>query len=170
MVDEVVPETNLYSDDVRVIYDLIKDNWSIGYDNPLNIDFEPEQFFVQGRVGNIFVYHISRTNKINTVDYRTLERHSKIGIRVATRFRKNHYQWCDEVYRILMANRRLGKGRDKLWTYTYLEVLDDRQFTDLSGWYATTIDVELTSYNTPIVTAGFGDDINKAIFESRSSD
>lgn len=170
MIDEVIPETNLYSDDVNLVYDLIKENWSIGLENPLNIDYEPEQFLVQGRIGNIYVYHISRTNKINTVDYRTLERQSKIGIRVANRFRKNHYQWCDEVYRILMANRRLGKGCGNLRGYTYLEVLDDRQYTDLSGWYATTIDVRLTSYNTPIRTAGFGDEINKAIEDNRSSD
>lgn len=170
MTDEPMRETWLYSDDVRLITNLIKDQWSIGYDNPLNIDYEPEQFWVQGRIGNVFVYHISRDNRISTVDYRTLQRTSRIGIRVANRFRKNHFQWCDEVYRILMANRRLGKGRGNLCTYTYLEVTGDRSFNDLSGWYVTTFDVNLISYNTPLMTAGMGDEINKAVNDSTGSD
>lgn len=169
-MDEFVPETNLYSDDVRMLTEIIQDNWSIGLDNPLNIEFEPEQFMVNARVGNIFVYHVSRDNRISTVDYRTLHRTSKAGIRVANRFRENHFTWCDEVYRILMANRRLGKGEYGLRTYTYLEVLGDRSFIDLSGWYVTTYDVQLTSYNTPLRSAGFGDEINMSIESSTGSD
>lgn len=169
-MDDVVPETNLYSDDVRLITRLIQDQWSIGMENPLNIEFEPEQQMVNSRIGNVYVYHISRNNRISTVDYRTLERNSKVGVRVATRFRKNHYEWCDEVYRILMANRRLGQGYNNLGYYTFLEVISDRQFTDLSGWYVTTFDVRLTGYNTPLRSAGFGDEINKAIWDSTGSD
>lgn len=156
-----VPETNLYSDDVRLICDIIREGWSIELEDPLNIEFEPEQFMVNARTGNIFVYHISRTNSINTVDYRTLMRTSKVGIRVATRFRDAHFRWCDEVYRILMANRRIGKPG--FGNYTYLEIMGDRSFTDASGWYVTTLDVALRSYNTPLRSAGFGDELNAVI-------
>jgi hypothetical protein len=156
-----VPETNLYSDDVRLVCSIIKDEWSIGLEDPLNIEFEPEQFMVNARIGNVFVYHISRTNSINTTDYRTLRRTSKVGVRVATRFRDAHFRWCDEVYRILIANRRIGKPGFR--NYTYLEVLGDKSFTDASGWYVTTYDVSLTSFNTPLRSAGFGDEQNRIL-------
>lgn len=168
MSDDVVQETHLYSDDVRLVFDIIKEGWSIGLEEPLNIEFKPEEFMVNARIGNIYIYHSSRGNDINTVDYRTLKRESRLAVRVANRFREAHFKWCDEVYRILMANRRLGKPG--LRGYTYLEVVDDRTFNDASGWYVTTFNVKLVSYNTPIRSAGFGDEINKAIDNCQSSD
>ena len=168
-MEEYVPEFDLYSDDVRMIYNLLKEGWSIGLENPLNAEFEPEQELVNARIGNIYVYHVSRENSISTVDYRTLRRQSKVAVRVATRFRKNHFEWCNEVYRILMANRRLGLGHCGLHNYTYLEVTGDRQFTDLSGWYVTTFDVKLTGYMTPLCSSGFGDERNVAVYLAERS-
>lgn len=162
-MDGFVPETNLYSDDVRMVTEILRRDWSIGLENPLNIEYEPEQMMVNGRIGNIYVYHVSRENSISTVDYRTLRRQSKVAVRVANRFRENHYAWCDEVYRILMANRRPGIGPCGLHNYTYLEVTSDRHFTDLSGWYVTTFDVKLIGYAVPLHSAGFGDEANVEI-------
>ena len=162
-MDDPVPETNLYSDDVRLIADMIREEWSLGPGNEVNIEYMPESTMGTARVGQVYTYLISRNNRISTTDYRTLERHTRIGIRVSNRFRENHYLWCDEIYRILMANRRCGQKR--LNRYTFLEVTGDRMFNDLQGWYTTTIDIELTSYNVPIRSAGFGDEINRRIAE-----
>ena len=60
-----------------------------------------------------------------------------------------------------MANRRAGKKR--LGGYSYLEINNERFSNDLVGWFTTTIDIKMVSYNTPLRSAGFGDDINKKV-------
>jgi hypothetical protein len=72
-----------------------------------------------------------------------------------------------EIYRIAMANRRLGQKR--LGGFTYFEVINDRVQNDLSGWYTATMDIKLTSYNYPIKSAGFGERVNKALDEYKES-
>lgn len=158
--DPPAPENSFYTDDVKVTVDMLKSEWSLGPESAVPaIEYEPEKYMTDARTGMIYVYQISRNSSISTTDYRTLRRTSDIGIRVATRFRDVHFAWCDEVYRILMANRRRGQHFNR--GYTYLEVTGDRMSTDPSGWYTTTIDVRYVTYNAPIRTPGFGDKINK---------
>jgi len=154
-------ESRLYSADAKLLCEIIKADWAIGLDNPLNIEFETEQQMVNSRVGNIFVYQVHRTNEIGTTDYRTLNRVSKLAIKVSTRFWKNHMEWCDEVYRILMQNRRLGKGKFNLGNYIYIEIPTETTYQDLSGWWCTTFDVKLVASHVPLYTDGFGDEFNK---------
>ena len=71
----------------------------------------------------------------------------------------------DEIYRIAMANRRLGQK--SLRGYTYFEIINDRIQNDLSGWYTATMDLKLTSYNYPLRSAGFGDRVNRLIEEDK---
>lgn len=114
------------------------------------------------RNGGIFVYQTNRTNRISSVDYRTFERQAYVSLRVTNKDRDQHFQHCEEVYRILMANRRAGPCR--LNGYEFLEVVDDLSMNDLSGMYATTIDCRLTGYAHPIRSAGFGvDDFGEPI-------
>lgn len=152
------PETPMYTDDVSLVAQMLKDQWSLGPDQEPNIQFEPEAFMANsmtetGRNGLIYVYQLSRTNRVASTDYRTLERTSHISIRVSNRFRNIHYLWCDEVYRILLANRRLGNA--DLNGYTFLEINNDQQSNDLSGYYTTTFDIKLTCYASPIRSHGF---------------
>lgn len=159
-IDEPVRE-HLYTDDVRMICDMIEDEWALGADDRPEITYIPEDSMVDARQGMIFVYMVSRRNTPSTIDYRTLQRSTRIAIKMSTRHRDTMFEWSDELYRILMANRRTGKKR--LNGNTYLEVLGDRPMQDLSGWYSTTFDIQLTSYATPIRSAGFGNEINKEI-------
>ncbi len=151
----------MYSDDAKMIAEMLRDQWSLGPQQEANITYIPEQIMVSARVGNIFVYRVSRNNRISTTDYQTLQRQSNLSIKVSTRFRENHFAWCEEVYRILLANRR--KGHAEMGGWLFLEITNDRSMVDLSGWYTTTIDIRLTTYAKPIHSAGFGDRINKIV-------
>lgn len=155
-----VPETVIYSDDVKIIADLIKSEWSLGPEHTPNVIYEPQSFLAANRVGGIYVYKVSSNNRISAIDYQSLERSTTIGVRVSNPMRHNHLAWCQEVYRILLSNRR---HHPVLGNYLFLEVLGEKESNDLTAYYVTTIDVKLTRYNMPIKSAGFGDRINKAI-------
>lgn len=147
-------ETLLYADEPKMIAELLRDNWSLGPDDIPTIAYNPEEYMTSARVAFIYVYRISRYNSISSTDYRTLQRTSFIAIRLNTRFRHKLIEYMNEVYRILMAHRRMGqKG---LGGFTFFEVINDREQNDMSGWYSVTMDLKLTTYNCPILTDGFG--------------
>ena len=159
--ERVVPENKFYTDDAGLIANMLKEQWSLGPDYMPNVTYIPEEMAVNSRLGMIFVYRLTRQNRITTVDYRTYGRDSYVSIKISTRLRKDMFAFADEVYRILLANRRLGQ--DRMEGYTYLEIQNDRELRDLSGYYTTTIDVRLVTYNKAIRSAGFGDTINRQI-------
>ena len=153
----VMQESPLFLDDVGFILDLLMDNWSLMDKVPTFArETDVESFMMDARLGSVFVYSTGRTNKISTVDYRTLERVSNISIRVTTRFWDVMQEWGQEVYRILYSHRRMGYDRTN--GYGYFEVLSDNLDRDLSGWYVTTFRVQMTAYATPLKTDGFGHD------------
>lgn len=147
-------ETEFFTDDAKLIYDLLNDNWSLNKDMRPTMAYVPEAYMMNAREGSIYVYPISRQNSITSMDYRTMGRTSMVGIKLSARVRERYFEWSQEVYRIMLANRR--KGFNDLNGYYYIEVMDDRQATDLTGWYSTTFDIKLTTYVKPIVSAGFG--------------
>ena len=161
MFNDNVAETPLFTDDAMTIGNMIADQWSLGPGREPSLSYKPESYRMNARYGAIYIYQISRNSQISTCDYRTLHVTSHIGIKISSATRENHFEICEEVKRILMANRRAGKKR--LGGYTFLEMGSERFSNDLIGWYTTTIDIRLTSYNTPLRTAGFGDSINKRI-------
>ena len=156
-----VSETTMFTDDVGMIGNIIRNQWSLGPGHEVNVAYKPSSYMVNARLGQIYVYLTSRNNKVSSTDYRTLERRSHLSVRVSNPNREEHYLWCDEVYRIILANRRLGQRR--FGGYTHMELRDDHTSNDLAGWYTTTIEIELISPATPILSAGFGDRINREI-------
>lgn len=162
-----VPETELFCDDAKLVCDMLRREWSLDIDNCPTFTYIPEEFMSSSRVALVYVYQISRYNSVSTIDYATLQRTSFVAIRLNTRFRHKFYEYMQEIYRILMANRRVGA--DNLNGYTYFEVINDRITNDLSGWYTCTMDVKLTGYVVPIRSAGFGDTINKLIEDNNNS-
>lgn len=161
MYDEPVQETEFYPDDERMLAELLKDQWSlpIGYE-PV-IQYEPESYMVNAGVGSIYIYTTSTSPQINTTDYNAVGLTTYASFRVSARVREFHRMWCNEILRIIIANRRIGKC--VLGPYTYMEPLAIRKTNDLSGWYTTTIEARLVSHNTPIRSAGMGDEINKIV-------
>lgn len=157
MTSMVMQETPLFLDDVGFILDLLRDNWTIEDKVPTFArETDVESFMMDARLGSVFVYSTGRTNKISTVDYRTLERVSSIVVRVTTRFWEVMQVWGQEIYRILYSHRRMGYDRTN--GYGYFEVLSDTLDRDLSGWYVTTYRIRMTAYATPLRTDGFGHD------------
>lgn len=153
----VIPEHPLFLDDVGFILDMLKDNWTIADKVPTFArETDVESFMMDARLGSVFVYSTGRTNKISTVDYRTLERQSNIVVRVTTRFWNVMQEWGQEIYRILYSHRRMGYDRTN--GYGYFEVLSDNLTNDLSGWYVATWSIRMTAYATPLRTDGFGHD------------
>lgn len=157
----VVPENKFFTDDASLIANMIKSQWSLGPEYMPNVTYIPEEMAVSARLGYIYVYRITRPNRITTVDYRTLGRESYVSVKLSTRLRKDMFAFGEELFRIFMANRRLGQ--DRMEGYTYLEVQSDKETRDLSGWYTVTIDLKLVTYNKAIRSAGFGDTINRQI-------
>lgn len=151
----------MYTDDTALIAGLLKDNWSLGPGREPAIAYKPESYLVNSRYGNIYVYLTSRSSRISSTDYRTLQRNAHVGIRVSSRFRENHFDICEEVYRILLGARRAGK--DVLYPYTFLEIPAEHHSNDMTGWYMTTIDVKLVSYNTPLHRGGFGERVDRCL-------
>lgn len=149
------------TDDAAMIADLLRRDWALGPGREPSIAHDPSQLVTSARYAAIYVYLLNRSNRISTVDYRTMERTAYIGIRVDASIRDNFMDVCQEVYRILLANRRGGKCR--LGGYTYLEITADRQPNDTQGFYSCTIDIKLTSFNTPIYSAGFDEPMNSEI-------
>lgn len=150
-----VRESPLFTDEPRMIAEMLRDQWSLGPDDIPTIAYVPEEYMTSARIAFIYVYQVSRYNSVSTTDYRALQRTSFLAIRINTRFRNKLFEYMDEVYRIAMANRRLGQ--DKLGGFTYFEVINDRVQNDLSGWYTATMDIKLTSYNYPVKSPGFGE-------------
>lgn len=161
MFNTNVDETPLFTDDAGVIGELLKENWSLGPGKEPAISYKPESYMMNARYGAIYIYTISRNTQVSSTDYRTLQITSHVGIKISNSIRENHFEMCEEIKRILMANRRTGKKN--LGGYTFLELGSERFSNDLVGWYTTTMDISLKSYNTPLRSAGFGDRINSRI-------
>lgn len=162
-----VQESILFGDDPGMIVELLKDQWSLGPDDTPTITHIPEEYTTSARVALIYVYQVSRYNSVSSTDYNTIQRTSFLAIRTSTRFRPKFFQYMDEIYRILYANRRLGQK--KLGGYTFLEVINDRIAQDVMGWYTNTMDVKLTSYVYPLRSAGFGDKINRELANTNNN-
>lgn len=161
MFNDNVEETPLFLDDSRIIGEMLKDDWSLGPGKEPTIAYKPESYMMNARYGAIYIYMISRSTQPTSADYRTVQLTSHVGIKISSNFRENHFEICEEIKRILMANRRAGKKR--LGGYTYLKLENERFSNDLVGWFTTTMDISMISYNTPLRSAGFGDDINRKV-------
>ena len=145
-----------YEDLPRAIGEILLRQWSLPIGEEPTISFDRSAYFQESRVGAIFVYQTNRTNSISTTDYRTLERNAYVSIRLTNPDRTRHFRWAEEIYRIIMANRRAGP--DVLAGYLFMEVVDDTTLNDPSGWFQTTIDLRFTTYSHPIKSPGFGVD------------
>ena len=156
-------ESILFSDDVGCITKILKDEWSLGPRDTPVIDFIPEAMMALAMPAYIYVYQVSRYNSISSTDYRTLQRNSFIGIRISTRSRDKMYEYMDEVYRILMANRRAGP--QYLNHYTYMEAINDHIDNNSTGWYSATIDIKMISYCFRVRSPGFGKEINESFLK-----
>lgn len=164
MYGDPVPETDFYPDNEELVATIIKRDWSLPIGYEPDIRFEPEALMTNAGVGSVYVYSPSDSSQIVSTDYNSVGLTSYVSIRVSARYREHHRIWCKEILRIIMANRRAGKG--KLGPYTYMEYLTTRRTNDLSGFYTATIEIRLRSHNTPILTAGMGEDINREVHEA----
>jgi len=157
------PENEFFMDDVAVITKMLQDSWSLGPEDTPVISYEMEGMMVDARKSYVFVYHVSRYNSVSSTDYLTLQRTSFVDIRVSSRSRKKLYEYTQEIYRIIYANRRLGPKY--LNGYTWIEITNDRIGNDAQGWYSVLLSTKLMSYAYPIRSPGFGDEINAKVLE-----
>lgn len=161
-MDLVVPEVTFIPDYAKLLADLIWNEWSLGPENIPTVTYEVESEMVSARLGNIHVYQMTGSSAQASIDYRNVNLTAYVGIKVSTRFRETYYEWVNEVYRILYAYRRAGPR--KLKGMMFLDIINLKPQNDLSGWYAGTFDVRLVSHSRPIISAGFGTDLNKQIY------
>lgn len=146
----------------RIISDLIKEQWDMRIGEEPVIGYKRDMYMMNSRVGAIYVYALSIVPQISTVDYRTTQRTAQLSIRITNPDRDRHIRWVNEVYRIIMANRRAGPR--VLGGYEFMEVTALSPSNDLSGFYTDTMDIRMTGYAFPIESAGFGvDDMGNEI-------
>lgn len=157
-------ESVMFSDDVGCIAKILREDWSLPPIDTPRIDYVPESFMAYAMPAYIYVYQVSRYNSISSTDYKTLQRNSFIGIRISTRSRDKLYQYMEEVYRILMANRRAGP--EYLNHYTYMEAINDHIDNGSNGWYSATIDVKMISYCFRLKSPGFGREVNEEFLKT----
>ena len=149
-----VGEYQYFNDDPRFLAEMLDKHWdTYPLEKPV-IAYKPETWMTSARNAFIYVYQISRYNSVSTADYRTLQRTSFLAVRLSCPNRESFFAYMDNIYKIVLAHRRIGQKN--LHGYTYLEIINDRVVNDLSGWYTGTMDVKLTSYNYPVESSGFG--------------
>lgn len=162
MNDFTVPETQFVVDYAKLVADLIHDEWSLGPSNTPTITHEVESEMINARLGSIFVYGMTGSPSQASIDYRNVDFTQYVGVKLMTRFRDTYYEWANEIYRIIYSFRRAGPR--KLKGMMFMDIINLKPQNDLSGWYAGTFDVRLVSHSRPIVSAGFGTDLNKQIY------
>lgn len=137
-----------------IVSDMIKGQWSLEIGDEPVVAYKRDSYMMNSRVGAIYVYMLSVVPQISTVDYRATQRVAQLSIRITNPHRDRHIRWVNEVYRILMANRRAGPR--KLGGYEFLEITSLTPSNDLSGFYTDTIDIRMTGYAFGIESDGFG--------------
>lgn len=137
-----------------IVSDMIKEQWALDIGDEPVVAYKRDSYMMNSRVGAIYVYMLSVVPQISTVDYRATQRVAQLSIRITNPHRDRHIRWVNEVYRILMANRRAGPC--KLGGYEFLEITSLTPSNDLSGFYTDTIDVRMTGYAFGIESDGFG--------------
>lgn len=144
-----------YTDDAKMLSDLLSENWDTGLNSKPVFVYDRESLAANAYVGYVEVDRLTRTNAISAVDYRTIDRNSYLSVKVATRYRHDLFEYAEEVYRILLDMHRRA-GPDVLGGWEFLEIQNDREGQDLSGFYTVTFDIKLTRYHAPIPRHGFG--------------
>ena len=140
----------------KIVADLIKSQWSLEIGDEPSVAYKRESYMMNSRIGAIYVYMISGTQNISTIDYRTTQRVANLSIRLSNPDRDRHLRWMEEIERILMVNRRAGPR--VLGGFEFLEITSVSPANDLSGYHTTTIDIRLTGFAFRIRSAGFGVD------------
>lgn len=156
--DQAEPEEDFFPDDVAMVTDMLKREWSLGLTQRPVISYDQQGLYADARQAYIFVYHVSGYNSISSTDYRSTQATTFLGIKVSCPFRKQLYTTIREIYRILLGNRRAGPKH--LNGYTYFEIISHHLDEGELGWYSATIDLKLISYCRPIFSPGFGAEIN----------
>lgn len=159
----MIPETPLFTDDAKVLGELLRREWSLPPGKEPSIAYDVRSSVTSSRYASVFIYMVNRSTRIASVDYNQLERVSHLAIKVNATYRENFLEVVQEIERIIMSCRRAGKTN--LGGYTYVEMTSERFSNDLSGYYSCTIEVCMTSHNTPLHTAGMASPVNEAVHE-----
>lgn len=138
----------------KLISEMLKEQWELDIGDEPVIAYRRDAYMMNSRVGGIYVYGLSIVPEISTIDYRTTQRVAQLSIRITNPDRDRHIRWVNEVYRIIMANRRAGVCR--LAGYEFMEITSATPSNDLSGFYTDTIDIRMTGYAFGIRSDGFG--------------
>lgn len=154
----VIHEIDFFTDDAKYIGDMLKHNWSLK-EKP-NIVYDSEQYRVNGRIGYILVRPMNGNFSNVTTDYQAMDENKYVYIKFGVPFRERMFEWGREIIRILLSERRVGQLDSP---YSKIEITGEKFHDEAIKWYSATIDVRLVSYCKPIRTAGFGEEINKAI-------
>lgn len=145
----------LYTDDERMICEMIDREWSIPFDKP-NLYYRPIALARNNLPGSIFVYDMGRSFPTpRGINYEQTKRNRRLSIDIQTpENRERHFAYVNEVIRILMKYRRAGPDRLGGWEYLELGNISDRQ--GYVNFYHTVAELNLVVECSPLSRSGFG--------------
>ena len=159
-----------YTDDVSMICSILEENWSLPMPRP-NFYREQDTMVRNNNPGSIYIYSLGRNNQRYGTNYDAVKRTHRICIDVQNpENRQRHYDWLNEIYRILWMFRRAGKNKLKGWDY--LEISNDNFKQGYVRFYHDAMEINLVREVKTIHSNGFGnnDDCDINDYEDSEGD
>lgn len=154
MMDE---ECNVwYSDDTGFFCNLLKEQWSLGVGETPLFYYDQDRQARQNLPGSIYVYSLGRNNTRGGINYDAYRVTHRICIDIQNPVnRERHFEWMNEVYRILLKFRRAGRNQLNGWDY--YEISGDSFKPGYIKYYHDTIEFTLVKEMKCITQSGFGE-------------
>lgn len=154
--DVYTDEDAFFTDDVATICSILEENWDIPLPKP-NFYREQDTMVRNNNPGSIYIYSLGRNNQRYGINYDSVKRTHRISIDVQNpENRQRHYDWMNEIYRILMKYRRAGKCRLQGWDY--IEISNDTFRQGYTRFYHDVMEINLIREVRLISSGGYGTD------------
>lgn len=151
-----------YSDDTRMVCELISSHWE--YDPANKPLFYFDKSDEQGRNvtarqsqrGSIYIYSLGKNITRQSINYDSMRWTHRICIDIQNPVnRERHYAWMNEVYRILWKYRRAG--RYQLGGWDYFDISNESYKPGYVAYYHATIEINLVREVKRLPGGGFGE-------------
>ncbi len=149
-----------FSDDKQLILDILKEEWSLGAEEVPTWYCKPELMMRNSKIGSVYVYDSAGHNneRILGINYEGYRRTHRLTIDVMNPLEERNIRWLDEIYRILLNNRRSYKLRRDKYDWDYIQIGTDTYRTGYVGFYHTTLEITLVKEFFGIKSDGFGEE------------
>ena len=148
-------EPVLYSDDTKLICDILSQEWSLDFDRP-HFYYDQDALARNNTPGSIYVYSMGISYNRIGINYGNVRKVHRMAIDVQNPMnRERHFRYCNEILRIIQKYRRAGpcvlKGG---WEYIEFSNFSFKQ--GYTKFYQSVMDMALIRELQPLEAPGFG--------------